>query len=252
MRNDNIFEVLVLLGRPGAGKSEITDYLRNADPTQRISKFHIGDMDVIDDFPMLWVWFEEDEILSKNFAKPRLHTDEKGYFKFPYLWNLLIERIGLEYQKRIRDDTNFHQHTTAIVEFSRGSQHGGYNQAFEYLPAEILARAGLVYVQVSFSESQRKNRLRFNPQRPDSILEHSLEDEKLERLYREDDWHDLIAAFGSSNCLNIRGIQVPYVVFENEDDVTSQGDEQLEMRLEETLGRLWDLRNSSQSEVDKA
>jgi hypothetical protein len=201
---------------------------------------------------MLWIWFEEDDILSKKFAKPRLHTDEKRYFKYTYLWNLLIERIGLEYQKKIRDDTNFHQHTTAIVEFSRGSEHGGYKQAFEYLSTEILARAGIVYVQVSFSESQRKNRLRFNPQRPDSILEHSLEDEKLERLYKDDDWHELIAVSGSSNYLNIQGIHVPYVIFENEDDVTTQGEELLERRLEETLRRLWDLRDSNQSEFDRA
>ncbi len=248
MGNDGIFEVLVFLGRPGAGKSEIVEYLRNADLSRRARKFHIGEMYVIDDFPMLWMWFEEDDILSKKFAKPRLHTDEKGYFKFPYLWNLLIERIGLEYHKKIRDDTNFHQHTTAIIEFARGSEHGGYLQAFEYLPADILLRAAVVYVQVSYAESQRKNRMRYNPQRPDSILEHSLEDEKLERLYREDDWHDLIATFGSSNYLNIRGIEVPYVIFENEDDVTTLGEEPLEMRLEETLGRLWDLRDSSQAE----
>lgn len=251
MRNSGKFEVLLLLGRPAAGKSEIIEFLRSIDLPLRENKFHIGEMEVIDDFPMLWVWFEEDEILSKKFAKPRLHTDEYGYFKFPYLWNLLIERIGLEYQKRVRDDSNYHQHTTAIVEFSRGGQHGGYLQAFEYLSAEVLARAGVVYVQVSFAESLRKNRLRYNPQRPDSILEHSLEDEKLERLYRDDDWHEMIATMDSPNNINIRGFKVPYVIFENEDDVTSQGGELLEMRLERTLSRLWDLRDLRRFDVDE-
>jgi hypothetical protein len=238
-----IFEVLMLLGRPAAGKSEILEYLRNTDPFIQMKKFHIGEMDVIDDFPMLWAWFEEDSILSKKFAKPRLHTDDDGYFKYPYLWNLLIERIGLEYQKRIRDDSQYHQHTTTIVEFSRGSQHGGYFQAFEHLSDQILARAGVIYVQVSYAESLRKNRRRFNPQRPDSILEHSLEDEKMERLYRDDDWHELISASDSPNYLNFRGMQVPYTVFENEDDVTTQGGEALAKRLEETLGKLWDIQD---------
>ena len=96
MANIPIFEVLVLLGRPAAGKSEILEHLRNTELSNRIEKYHIGRMDVIDDFPMLWAWFEEDHILSKKFAKPRMHTDEDGYFKFPYLWNLLIERIGLD------------------------------------------------------------------------------------------------------------------------------------------------------------
>jgi hypothetical protein len=250
MVKNPIFEVLVLLGRPAAGKSEILEHLRYMDPSSRMRKFHIGELDVIDDFPMLWTWLEEDDILSKKFAKQRLHTDEDGYFIFPYLWNLLIERIGLDYQKHIRDDLNYHQHTTAIVEFSRGSQHGGYQQAFENLSDQILARAGIVYVQVSFAESFRKNRLRFNPQRPDSILEHALEDEKLERLYRDDDWHELIAKSNSASYLKIQGIRVPYVIFENEDDVTTQGGAPLTRRLQETLGRLWDIQGLGKSKID--
>jgi len=247
-----IFEVLVLLGRPAAGKSEILEHLRNTDLSIRMHKFHIGELDVIDDFPMLWAWFEEDAILSKKFSQPRLHSDDDGYFKYPYLWNLLIERIGLEYHKRTRDDSNYHQHTTTIVEFSRGSQHGGYFQAFEHLSDQILARAGVVYVQVSFAESLRKNRRRFNPQRPDSILEHGLEDEKLERLYRDDDWHELIAASGSPNYLKVRGGRIPYAIFENEDDVTTQGGEALARLLEETLGRLWAIQDLDKGQTDEA
>ncbi len=252
MANTPIFEVLVLLGRPAAGKSEILEHLRNTELSKRIEKYHIGKLDVIDDFPMLWAWFEEDAILSKKFAKPRLHSDDDGYFKYPYLWNLLIERIALDYQKRTRDDSNYHQHTTTIIEFSRGSQHGGYFQAFEHLSDQILARAGVVYVQVSFAESLRKNRRRFNPQRPDSILEHGLEDEKLERLYRDDDWHDLIAASGSPNYLKVRGERIPYSIFENEDDVTTQGGEALARRLEETLGRLWAIQDLDKGQTDEA
>jgi hypothetical protein len=239
MANHQIFKVLLLLGRPAAGKSEILEHLRNTELSERIEKYHIGKLDVIDDFPMLWTWFEEDDILSKKFAKPRLHSDEEGYFKYPYLWNLLIEKIGLDYQKQIRDDSEYHQHTTTIVEFSRGSEHGGYTQAFEHLSDQILERASIVYVQVSFAESLRKNRLRFNPQRPDSILEHGLEDEKLERLYMGDDWHAMLAASASQDVLTVRGMPVPHMIFENEDDVTTPGGGPLSQRLEETLGKLW-------------
>jgi hypothetical protein len=251
MAKNPIFEVLVLLGRPAAGKSEILEHLRNTDLSIRMHKFHIGELDVIDDFPMLWAWFEEDAILSKKFSQPRLHSDEDGYFKYPYLWNLLIERIALDYQKRTRDDSNYHQHTTTIIEFSRGSQHGGYFQAFEHLSDQILARARVVYVQVSFAESLRKNQRRFNPHRPDSILEHGLEDEKLERLYRDDDWHELIAAPGSPNYLKVQGERIPYSIFENEDDVTTQGGEALARRLEETLGGLWAIQDLDKGQTDE-
>jgi len=240
MSDTSIFDVLLLLGRPASGKSEILDFLRNSDRDTRAEKYHIGNLEVIDDFPMLWAWFEEDTILSEKFGKPRLHSDQKRYFKYHYLWNLLIERISLEYHKKIRDDSEFHNHSTAVVEFARGSEHGGYSQAFEHLSDQIMSRASILYVQVSYEESQRKNRKRFNPLRPDSILEHAVDDEKLEVLYRYDDWQDILARNHANQHISIRGHDVPFVVFDNEDDVTTQGGTALGNRLEETLGRLWD------------
>lgn len=229
------FNVLLLLARPAAGKSEIIDYLKHTDPATRLQRFHIGTMDEIDDFPMLWVWFEEDALLEKM-GKPRLHTSSDGIFKETYLWNLLIERISLEYQKRIREP-NYHAGTTTIVEFSRGKQHGGYRAAFEHLSDELLARAAILYVNVSFAESLRKNRARFNPDRPDSILEHGLPDEKLKFLYEHVDWDEVSAA--DPAFISIRGHRVPYAVMENEDDVTTARGDALGDRLEETLARLW-------------
>ena len=247
MQNNDIFEVVLLLGRPAAGKSEILDFLEKVDHPTRVDQYHIGDMDVIDDFPMLWTWFEEDAILSEKFGKPRLHSDEKRYFKYPYLWNLLIERISLEYQKKIRDNGQYHERATTIIEFARGTEHGGYQQAFEHLSDHILERAGIVYVQVSFEESRRKNRKRFNPERPDSILEHAVDDKKLETLYRHDDWKDLVAGSNLENILQIRQHKVPFVTFENEDDVTTKGATLLGDRLQDTFSRLWAVQQRSET-----
>jgi hypothetical protein len=236
------FDVLILIGRPASGKSEIIDFLMHTPPDVRRNKFHIADLDILDDFPMLWAWLEEDHILSKQLEQPRLHTDVDGYFKYRYLWHVLIERISLEYQKRLRDDPTYLDHTTTIVEFARGSEHGGYAEAFPHLGDDLLHRAAVLYVHVSFEESLRKNRRRFNPERPDSILEHSLPDDKLARLYRDDDW----ATFrnGNSDSLSIRSIRVPCVIFENEDDVTTDKPDLLAARLEAALGRLWELQRA--------
>jgi len=236
---DDAFDVLILIGRPASGKSEIVDFLKHASPEDRRRRFRMGDLDVLDDFPMLWVWFEEDHILSTRLGQPRLHTDADRYFKYPYLWHLLIERLSLEYSKRLRDDATAHERTTTIVEFSRGSEHGGYAEAFPHLSDELLCRAAVVYVNVSFEESLRKDRRRFNPERPDSILEHSLADDKLTRLYRDDDWTTFSA--GDPDFLTIRSIRVPFVAFENEDDVTTGKPDLLAARLESVLGRLWKL-----------
>jgi hypothetical protein len=243
MPADQIFETIILLGRPAAGKSEILEYLKGLDDQTRRNKYHLGRLDVIDDFPMLWTWYEEDQILIEKFGKPRLHADEKGYFFYPYLWDLLIEKISLEYQKRTRDNGQYHQHTTTVVEFSRGSEHGGYRQAFKHLSDQILGRAGILYIQVSFEESFRKNRQRFNPKRPDSILEHALDDEKLVKLCRLDDFQDLLSGSDSRDFLTIRGKRVPCVIFDNEDDVTTAAGDRLGDRLEDSLDRLWQIKN---------
>jgi hypothetical protein len=236
------FDVLILIGRPASGKSEIIDFLMHTAPDVRRNKFHIADLDILDDFPMLWTWFEEDHILSKRLGQPRLHTDGEGYLKYRYLWPLLIERISLEYQKRLRDDSTYLDHTTTIVEFARGSEHGGYAEAFPHLADDLLRRAAVLYLHVSFEESLRKNRRRFNPERPDSILQHSLPDDKIARLYRDDDW--AIFSDGNSEFLSVRSIRVPYAVFENEDDVTTDKPDLLAARLEMALGRLWTLQRA--------
>lgn len=234
------FDVLILVGRPASGKSEIIDFLMHTPPGVRRHRFRIVDLDFFDDFVILWTWFEEDHILSERLGQPRLYTDTDGYFKHHYFWHLLIERISLEYRKRLRDDPLYHDHTTAVVEFARGSEHGGYAEAFLHLLDDLLRRAAAVYVRVPFEESLRKNRRRFDPERPDSILEHALPDDKMTRLYRDDDWATFSA--GDSDFLTVRSIRVPYVVFENEDDVTTDKPDLLAARLETTLGRLWELR----------
>jgi len=237
--NKNTFDVIILVGRPASGKSEITDFLAHLPDDIRRERFHIGQLDIRDDFLMLWAWFEEDDLLSNKFGLTRLHTDEKRYFKYPELWQVLIGRLSLEYGKLLRDDPSYHEHNTCIIEFSRGSEHGGYAEAFRHLSDEVLVRAAIMYVRVPFEESLRKNRRRFNPAKPDSVLEHGLPDEKMERLYRDDDF--AFVAPGDSGLIDIRGQRVPFVVFPNEDDVTTDKPGQLAARLESVLAELWNL-----------
>lgn len=237
-KKQNTFDVLLLIARPAAGKSEVIDYLKSVPADARGQRFHIGTFDEIDDFPMLWAWMEEDGLLEKM-GHPRLHTDSEGYFLHQYLWDLLIERIGLEYEKRVRDRPPSTDSSTTIVEFSRGRQHGGYRSAFSHLRPQMLEKMAVLYLDVSWEESLRKNRKRFNPEKPDSILEHSLPDAKLESLYRDVDWPDVTD--GDSEHLLIQGIRVPYVVFDNSDDVTTARGAELGKRLQGNLERLWQL-----------
>jgi len=235
--NRSSFDTLILIARPAAGKSEIIDYLKRIPLEERLSRFHIGDFFEIDDFPMLWTWFEEDEILERM-GHPRLHSDSDGYFLGHHLWNVLIRRINLEHDKAFRNFSDPLTAPTAILEFSRGKEHGGFSTAFSHFKPELLSRSSVLYLDVSWEESLRKNRKRFNPERADSILQHSLADQKLERLYRDSDWAEFSA--GNDSYLLVNDIAIPYAVFDNHDDVTTPRGEALGQRLQDTLSILWD------------
>lgn len=234
----NTFEILLLIARPAAGKSEIIAHLKKTPLPERLEKYHIGSFQELDDFPMLWTWFEEDAILAE-LGHPRIHTDSDGNFLHLYQWDLLIRRINLEYEKLIRDVPDFHQHSTLIIEFARGSSHGGFKRAFEHLSQNIAQRLAILYLDVSWEESLRKNQARFNPDKPDSILEHGLSARKMEAIYKDTDWEEVRS--GDPEAILIQGVRVPYIVFENEDDLTSQGGEALSRRLSDRLSSLFEI-----------
>jgi hypothetical protein len=229
------FEIILLLGRPASGKLEVIDFLKKTPIPERSKRYHIREFEEIDDFPMLWTWFEEDAILEKILHKPRVHSDADGYFLHSYQWDLLIERISIEYGKKLRD-AGYAEKMTTLIEFSRGSEHGGYESAFRHLSKEILEKACILYIDVPYEESLRKNRRRFNPSRPDSILEHGLPDGKLERLYKNVDWESFKGT--DPNFIPVSGGRIPYAVFDNMPEKTDKPDV-LGAHLESVLNRLW-------------
>lgn len=241
LNNSKVFPSLILLARPAAGKSEIIDYLFRLDDIDRRQIFHIGNMIVMDDFPFLWRWFEEDDLLARS-GKPRLYTDDEGYFKFDYFWDLLINMINLEFSKTKRN-IDLPEPFTRVIEFSRGVEHGGYKRALSLLSEEILGEASILFLDVSWEESLRKNRKRFNPEKPDSILEHGLPDEKLKRLYFQDDFLEMVE--GPEGLLHISNFNVPFVVFDNQKDLTGKMDHEFRKVLKERLNTLWEIRYKS-------
>jgi hypothetical protein len=238
------FDVIILIGRPAAGKSEVIDYLKKVPLPERIKRFHIGEFQEIDDFPILWERFEDDDLMEAM-GQPRLLTDKEftyegkilpGYvFKGKWFWNFLIKKLNLAYFKMLRDNPFFHVDKTLFIEFARGSEHGGFRSAFSFLSPQVLDHAAALYIRVDWAESLRKNRRRYNPDRPDSILQHSLEDKKIEMLYKESDWDEFAS---DPHYLPAGERKVPYAVFENMPEKTDKPDV-LGAHLEDVLGRLW-------------
>jgi len=211
-RVKDVFPIIFLLGRPASGKSEFIDFMKKTPLPERAELYHIGNLRVIDDFPILWEKFIEDDIWEQ-LGRGRLFSRLAGSnyaVADPTIWAFLIEklnRLGEEALRELRDGG------TLLIEFARGGE-DGYRSALSLLSPEILKRASILYVDVSFEESWRRNQARYDEARRDSILTHSVPHEDLEKTYGTDDWKELTR--DTSGRLRVNGFSIPYVTMKNE------------------------------------
>jgi hypothetical protein len=231
------FPFLIITGRPAAGKSEVIDFLKKCDPIVRLEKYHIANFEELDDFPYVWETFELDDLMAQM-GQARVWSDEKYWFKDPYIWDLYIKRLALDYQKKIVKDPAYHDKMTTLVEFARGGDHA-IHHALSFLSDEMLCIASLMYIRVTFEESVRKNHRRARKGEEDSILYHSLPDAKMEAYYKTNDWDELEAK--NPNHIEVRGHKVPYAVFENLPEKTLDP-KLIAEEMERVTGRLWGMK----------
>jgi len=215
------FDHLVVLGRPACGKSEFIDFMTHTPADVRAARYHIGPFEVVDDFVFLWTKFEEDDIWERLGQRRQFSVlADVGYMiADDIIWAFLIEKINLEVAKRFlsRGPAYYRDHTV-LIEFSRGGE-AAYRAALARLSRPVLARAAILYIDVSFEESLRRNQARYDERQPDSILAHSVPLETMRKVYRTDDWHDLIGG-QLAGYLTVRDLAVPYVTMPNEPEST--------------------------------
>ena len=229
------FDILLVLGRPASGKSELIDFLVSSPIEARARTYHIAPFDVVDDFPILWEKFEEDDVWER-LGRGRLHSkrcDENYAVGHDDLWHFLIERINGRVTPRLADASVFDVRTL-LIEFSRGGP-TGYADALARLAPEILRQAAILYVSVSFDESWRRNIARYDEKLRDGILTHSVPREEMERTYGKDDWPTLAGA--PHGTLAVQGVEVPYATMGNEPESTDP--EVLSARYREALEPLY-------------
>jgi len=215
----NTFDVLLLLGRPASGKSELIDYLEHLPADVRAQTLHIAPFAIIDDFPILWEKFIEDDVWEAV-GSPRLHSKRcNGNYAVTddHMWPFLIDRIANRAAPWTENETALDR-ATLIVEFSRGGE-TGYRDALHRLPPSILKRAAVLYVSVSFEESWRRNISRYVEKEKDGILTHSVPREEMERTYGIDDWKTITGG-RSAGTLLVSGIDIPFYTMNNEPEST--------------------------------
>jgi len=183
----DIFQNLLVLGRPACGKSEFIDFLKHSPEELRCKCLHIGRFEEVDDFPWLWEKFMEDALWEKA-GYERLYTKEympgnpgmapKGAKLFDWCMHKFNEVISRQYLGR----EEFYRDSTLLIEFSRGGIEG-FKKALGILDRAILAQAAIFYIQVSREESWRRNVARYQEKLRHSILAHMVPRETYDFFY---------------------------------------------------------------------
>jgi hypothetical protein len=232
------FDHLILNGRPAGGKSELIDFLKEAPLERREERYHVGEIVEMDDFVWLWEKFVEDD-LWEALGEPRLYSRRvpDGYVQKE--GDRLLEMLLLKMSRIVERDyltrPAFYGDHTLFIEFARGVFDGGYRKAFELLSKPLLSRAAVLYIQVSFEESCRKNEARYQEKLAHSILAHKLPDEALERFSREQDFEKMVGG-ERSGYFELQGLRVPFVVMPNEPELKDP--DALDVRYGEALREL--------------
>jgi hypothetical protein len=236
-----IFENLFVLGRPAGGKSELIDFMKKLPPEERAAKYHIGRFEEVDDFPWLFEACEVDDQREAR-GEGRLHSEKtpEGYtITTPGFRGTLVDRFNAEIAERYLKRPSFYQAGTLLIEFARG-RGDGFGQSLGRFRPEILQRAAILYIKVTFEESYRRNTARYRKGLEASILSHKVPDRDMYEYFVENDWEEMTGG-ATEGWLTPAGVRVPFVSMDNQPESTDAV--VLEERYGSALRRLMELRS---------
>lgn len=234
-----IFEHLFVLGRPAGGKSEFIDFMKRLPSDRRAREFGIGRFEEVDDFPWLWErCLEDDARESRGEARLVSERTREGYnITRPGFRSSLVDRFNQTIGAKYLANPSFYDEGTLLVEFARGVGDGFRDSLLRFDPA-ILGRGAILYIQVSFEESWRRNSSRYRPGQEESTLFHKVPDRDMLGFFRDNDWQAITGASPEGR-LDVAGVQVPFVSMNNEPESTDPA--VLGDRYGRALGRLREL-----------
>ncbi len=135
-----IFDIVLLLGLPASGKSEIRRLMANMPETELEKDFHIGKTIDMDDFPYVFIMRKIDEVLEK-INQPRIFylSDEKP-FTDPRDWLTLIHLLNEDYRdlklkRTFKGESAPH---FLMKRIDSAGQKVGISQRLQKLPKNIL------------------------------------------------------------------------------------------------------------------
>jgi hypothetical protein len=234
-----IFEHLFVLGRPAGGKSEFIDFMKRLPDEERASAFGIGRFEEVDDFPWLWqACVDDDERQARGEARLVSTRTAEGYnITRKGFRGSLVDRFNEVIASRYLAHPSFYRDGTLLIEFARGVD-DGFRDSLQRFRPEILTRAAILYIRVSFEESYRRNSARYRPGQEESTLFHKVPDGDMLGFFRDNDWARITGG-APHGYLEVSGVCVPFVSMDNEPESTDSA--VLRERYAAALGRLMDL-----------
>ncbi len=233
------FDHLFVLGRPAGGKSEFIDFMKQLPADERAAGFGIGRFEEVDDFPWLWEACLDDDAREQR-GEPRLVSERtpEGYnIVKPKFRGSLIDRFNDTIVSRYLSNPSFYDQGTLLIEFARGTD-DGFRDSLERFHGDILRRGAILYINVSFEESFRRNNARYRKGLEESILFHKVPDRDMYGFFRDNDWTQM-AGGAPDGWLELAGVRVPFVSMLNEPESTDPA--VLHARYGTALRRLRDL-----------
>jgi hypothetical protein len=234
-----IFQHLFVLGRPAGGKSEFIDFMKTLPAAERAAGFGIGRFEEVDDFPWLWQACLDDDAREAR-GEPRVvsaRTPEGYNIAQPKFRGSLVDRFNEKIAADYLSRPSFYDEGTLLIEFARGVG-DGFRESLERFRPDILSRGAILYINVSFEESFRRNSARYKPGQEESILFHKVPDRDMLGFFRDNDWADITAG-APDGWLTLAGVRVPFVSMDNEPESTDP--HVLRGRYAGALGRLMEL-----------
>ena len=234
-----IFAHLFVLGRPAGGKSEFIDFMKNVRDADRAAHFGIGRFEEIDDFPWLWqACLDDDSREDRGAAREVSERTPEGYnITRPKFRGSLVDRFNETIAAKYLANPAFYDGGTLLIEFARG-QSDGFRESLERFHPDILARGAILYINVSFEESYRRNSARYKKGLEESILFHKVPDRDMFGFFRDNDWDEMTGGAPDGR-IELAGVSVPFVSMPNEPESSDPG--VLRERYSRALNRLMEL-----------
>jgi len=234
-----IFEHLFVLGRPAGGKSEFIDFMKKMSDQDRAALFGIGRFEQVDDFPWLWeACLDDDARENRGEARVISERTPDGYnITRPKFRGSLVNRFNDTIAAKYLANPAFYGGGTLLIEFARGES-DGFRESLERFDPDILRRGSILYINVSFEESYRRNSARYKKGQEESTLFHKVPDRDMFGFFRHNDWDELSGGRPDGR-LDLAGVSVPFVSMPNEPESSDPG--VLRTRYALALGRLMDL-----------